>query len=218
MRHCLNILSVKRNLPNVTLLTINDFTLNASCIFALQQAKTSTQNPNLGALVAVGGGGGVLGASWRRLDGTEVVWQHCRKRSLRGNAQHHIVYWAQNNWELTKRHSKRGKKMERARGRQRCPTVCLSMYSITENIYCSQLSSVAILLQPEPNCCTSYNTRKLLCSLSLSAIVLRSPPPSRASSSNGQRSSQLFCVRYMYVFHPYEALLVVTSIPRFLWD
>jgi hypothetical protein len=29
-------------------------------------------------------------------------------------------------------------------------TVCLSMYSITENIYCSQLSSVAILLQPEP--------------------------------------------------------------------
>jgi hypothetical protein len=42
----------KRNLPNVTLLTINDFTLNASCIFALQQAKTSPQNPNLGALVA----------------------------------------------------------------------------------------------------------------------------------------------------------------------
>jgi hypothetical protein len=31
-------------------------------------------------------------------------------------------------------------------------TVCLSMYSITENIYCSQLSSVAILLQPEPKC------------------------------------------------------------------
>jgi hypothetical protein len=36
----------------------------------------------------------------------------------------------------------------------------LSMYSITENIYYSQLSSFAILLQPEPNCCTSYNTRK----------------------------------------------------------
>jgi hypothetical protein len=29
-------------------------------------------------------------------------------------------------------------------------TVCLNMYSITENIYHSQLSSVAILLQPEP--------------------------------------------------------------------
>jgi hypothetical protein len=30
------------------------------------------------------------------------------------------------------------------------PTDCLSMYSITENIYYPQLSSVAILLQPEP--------------------------------------------------------------------
>jgi hypothetical protein len=108
--------------------------------------------------------------------------------------------------------------MERARGRQRCPTVCLSMYSKTENIYCSQLSSVAILLRPEPNCCTSYNARKGLCSLSLPAIVLRSPPPSHSSSSNGQTSSQLFCVRYMYAFHPYEALLVVTSISWFLWD
>jgi hypothetical protein len=28
----------------------------------------------------------------------------------------------------------------------------LSMYSVTENIHFSQLSSVAILLQPEPNC------------------------------------------------------------------
>jgi hypothetical protein len=32
----------------------------------------------------------------------------------------------------------------------RWPAVCLSMYSITDNIYYSQLSSVAILLQPEP--------------------------------------------------------------------
>jgi hypothetical protein len=75
-------------------------------------------------------------------------------------------------------------------------TVCLSMYSITENIYCSRLSSVAIHLQPEPNCFTSYNTRKGLCSVSLCAIVLRSPPPSHVSTSNGQRSSQLFCVDY----------------------
>jgi hypothetical protein len=52
------------------------------------------------------------------------------------------------------------------------------MYSTTENIYCSQLSSVAILLQPELNCFTSYNTRKGLGSLSLSAIVSRSSPPS----------------------------------------
>jgi hypothetical protein len=35
-------------------------------------------------------------------------------------------------------------------GGARLPTVCLSMYSITENIYYSQLSSVGILLQPEP--------------------------------------------------------------------
>jgi hypothetical protein len=38
--------------------------------------------------------------------------------------------------------------MERARCERDCQ-VCLSMYSITENIYYSQLS-VAILLQPEP--------------------------------------------------------------------
>jgi hypothetical protein len=56
-------------------------------------------------------------------------------------------------------------------------TNSLSMYIITENIYCSQLSSVEILLQPEPNCFTSHSTRKGLCSLSLCAIVLRSPLP-----------------------------------------
>jgi hypothetical protein len=39
--------------------------------------------------------------------------------------------------------------MERARG-EHDGEVCLSMYSIAENIYYSQLSSVAILLQPEP--------------------------------------------------------------------
>jgi hypothetical protein len=38
--------------------------------------------------------------------------------------------------------------MERARGSMMAKS--LSMYSITENIYCSQLSFVAILLQPEP--------------------------------------------------------------------
>jgi hypothetical protein len=72
----------------------------------------------------------------------------------------------------------------------------LSMYSITENVYYSQLSSVALLLQPKPNCFTWYNTRKGLGSLSLCAIVLRSSPPSHASICNGQRSSQLFCVHY----------------------
>jgi hypothetical protein len=91
--------------------------------------------------------------------------------------------------------------MERARGGARLSTVCLSMYSITENIYYSQLCSVAILLQPEPNCFTSYNTRKWLCSLSLCAIVLQSPPASHVSTSNGQWSSHLFCVHYNYVLH-----------------
>jgi hypothetical protein len=43
-------------------------------------------------------------------------------------------------------------------------------------------------------CFTLFNTRKGLCSLSLCAIFLRSPPPSHVSASNGQRGSQLFCV------------------------
>jgi hypothetical protein len=42
------------------------------------------------------------------------------------------------------------------------------MYSITENIYYSQLSPVAILLQPEPNCFTSYNIK--VCVLSPSVL------------------------------------------------
>jgi hypothetical protein len=44
----------------------------------------------------------------------------------------------------------RGKKGGKSKRGARLSTVCLSMYSITENIYYSQLASVAILLQPEP--------------------------------------------------------------------
>jgi hypothetical protein len=40
--------------------------------------------------------------------------------------------------------------MERVRGERDCQQSVLSMYSIIENIYCSQMSSVSILLQPEP--------------------------------------------------------------------
>jgi hypothetical protein len=62
----------------------------------------------------------------------------------------------------------------------RLSTVCLSMYSITENIYYLQLSSVAILLQPEP-VFTSYSTREGLgsphvlspCGLPLPSTCLR---------------------------------------------
>jgi hypothetical protein len=67
--------------------------------------------------------------------------------------------------------------MEWTRGESVAQQSCLSMYSITENILYSQLSSVAILLQPEPNYFTSYNARKGLCSLSLlSCCCLRLPP------------------------------------------
>jgi hypothetical protein len=93
----------------------------------------------------------------------------------------------------------------------------LSVYIITENIYYSQLSSVAIHLQPEPNCLTSYNTRKKIvlslpnCLTSYNTrkkIVLSLPKsyrlavfPSHVSTYNGQRSSQLFCVYYTFEFH-----------------
>jgi hypothetical protein len=90
----------------------------------------------------------------------------------------------------------RGEKDGKSKGEARWPTVCLSMYSITENIYYSQLSSVELLLQSEPNCFTLYYTRKGLGSLSLCALVLRSSPPSHMSTCNGQRSLQLFCVHY----------------------
>jgi hypothetical protein len=43
----------------------------------------------------------------------------------------------------------RGEKRWKGQGGSGLSTVCLSMYSITENIYCSQLS-VALILQPEP--------------------------------------------------------------------
>jgi hypothetical protein len=101
----------------------------------------------------------------------------------------------QNNCELGKRHSKRGKQMERAR-RKHNGEVWACIVLINENIYYSQLSSVAILLQPEPKCFKSYNTRKGLGPLYLCAIVLRSSPPSHVSACNGQRSLQLFCVHY----------------------
>jgi hypothetical protein len=46
----------------------------------------------------------------------------------------------------------RGEINGKSKGGARWPAVCLSMYSITENIFYSHLSSVAILLQPDRNC------------------------------------------------------------------
>jgi hypothetical protein len=75
--------------------------------------------------------------------------------------------------------------MERARGS--AMTNSLSMYSITENIYYSQLSSVAILLQPE-HVFTSYSTRKdvVLCPNMLSPCGL--PPTCLLVTVNEARS------------------------------
>jgi hypothetical protein len=84
-----------------------------------------------------------------------------------------------------------GEKDGKGKGEARRRRVCLSMYSITENIYSSRLSSIALLLQPEPKYFTSYNTMKGLGSLSLYAIVLRSSsPPYHLSTCNGQRQWQ----------------------------
>jgi hypothetical protein len=75
------------------------------------------------------------------------------------------------------------------------------------------MSSVALLLQPECNCFTSYNTRKGLCSLFPCAIVLRSPPSSQLSTCNGQRSSQLFCFHYTHVTCMYLTVSVNINCP-----
>jgi hypothetical protein len=44
----------------------------------------------------------------------------------------------------------RGENDAKEKGEARWRSICLGMYSITENFYYSQLSSVASLLQPEP--------------------------------------------------------------------
>jgi hypothetical protein len=117
----------------------------------------------------------------------------------------------------------RGEKDGKGKAEARRRGVCLSMYSITENIYYSQLSSVSLLLQPERNCFTSYNIRKGMCSLSLCAIVLRFTPPSHLSTCNGQRSWQLFCVHYTtivsqrlrrYSLRPPNHSVVTDSMPQ----
>jgi hypothetical protein len=72
-----------------------------------------------------------------------------RAALLNGNAYHLSVYSRRKITESLGNVTIRGKKDGRSKGEGRLPSVCLSMYSITENIYYSQPSSVAILLQPE---------------------------------------------------------------------
>jgi hypothetical protein len=79
----------------------------------------------------------------------------------------------------------RGEEDGKGKRGARLSTVCLSMYSMPENIYCSQLSSVAILMQPEP-VFTSYSTRKGLGSLSSCTISLRSSPHSHVSTCDNE--------------------------------
>jgi hypothetical protein len=119
------------------------------------------------------------------------------------------LQWTQNNCELWKRHSKR-RKDGKGKGGARWSTVCLSMYSITENIYCSQLSSVAILLQPEPNCFTTYNTRKGLCSPSvLSSFGLPLPPTCLILTVSEARSYFASTIlRYLLQGHKLDSLLL----------
>jgi hypothetical protein len=97
-----------------------------------------------------------------------------------------------------------------------CSTVCLSMYSITENIYYSQPSSIAILLQPEPNCFTSYNTRKALCSLSLSLSLslcycLPLPPTCLLLMANEARSYFVSTIK-QHVCLPLHSVSIVKGV------
>jgi hypothetical protein len=67
----------------------------------------------------------------------------------------------------------------------------LSMYSITEDIYCSQLSSVAILLQPERvSQCIMQGKDWVLSSHVLSPCCLPLPPTCLLLTVNEARSSR----------------------------
>jgi hypothetical protein len=85
----------------------------------------------------------------------------------------------------------KGEKDGTSKGKPQRQTVCPSMYSITENIYYSQLSSVALLLQPEP---VSHHIIQINdCVLSLSLSVLSScrlhlPPTCLLLTANEARS------------------------------
>jgi hypothetical protein len=93
---------------------------------------------------------------------------------------------------VTVRGGKEGKSMEG----QRCPAVCLSMYSITANIYYSQLSSVAILLQPEPVAHRIIQGKDCVISLSLlSSCGLPLPPTCLVIAVKEARSYFAFTIR-----------------------
>jgi hypothetical protein len=83
----------------------------------------------------------------------------------------------------------RGENNGKSKGEALWPIVCLSVYSITENIYYSQLSCVAILLKLEP-VFTSCSTRKYwaLSPNVLSPCGLPLPPTCLLITANEARS------------------------------
>jgi hypothetical protein len=65
---------------------------------------------------------------------------------------HTLVFWLYSGRKITASFGNdtvRGEKYGKGKGEARRRRVCLSMYSIIENIYYSQLSSFVLLLQPE---------------------------------------------------------------------
>jgi hypothetical protein len=83
----------------------------------------------------------------------------------------------------------RGEKYGKGKGEARWRRVCLSMYSITENIYYSQLSSVALLLKPEPVSHSVIQGKDwVLSSYVLSSCGLPVPPTRLLVTVNETRS------------------------------
>jgi hypothetical protein len=93
----------------------------------------------------------------------------------------------------------RGEKYGKGMGGARWRTVCLSMYSKTENIYCSQLSSVAILLQPEPVSHRIIQGKDCV----LSPSVLSSsglPPPPRVYLQRSMKIAAILSPLYTHLY------------------
>jgi hypothetical protein len=83
----------------------------------------------------------------------------------------------------------KGEKDGKSKRGARLSTVSLSMYSITENIYYSQLSSVAILLKPETVSLRIIQGNECVFSPSvLSSFGLPLPPPCLLLTVNDARS------------------------------
>jgi hypothetical protein len=120
----------------------------------------------------------------------QSVARECLERMATGPLR-----WTQNNWDLRKCHSKR-RKIWKEQGRSAMSN------RLSQHVEYNQkhLLLTAVLrcnTSAAWTCFTSHNTRKGM--FSLSAIVLPSSPSTHVSTSNSQRSLQLFCVHYTSV-------------------